>query len=313
MPLRCKPLSPAAGGGSAPAWAERLIERLGEEPERVLTAADIRQAGAEPATASRYFKSKFGASLQALSRARRVGVALRWIREGEGVARATHRAGFASESGFRKAVRELFGSTPGEAAKAGAEPIVARWLGTPLGPMLAASSTAGVCLLEFVDRRALATQLATLRKRLGRPIVPGGSKHLDKLEGELAAYFGGSSMSFSVAIDAPGTEFQRQVWEELSRIEPGTTRSYSKIAASIGRPKAVRAVARANGDNRLAIIIPCHRVIGSDMSPVGYGGGVWRKVWLLEHERKHAGIVRGGQPERPGAKGSAQGVLEWAR
>ena len=306
---RCRPLLPSAGG---PAWAEKLIERLSEEPERVLTAGDIRAAGAEPAAASRFFKARFGASLQALSRARRVGVALRWIREGEAVGRATHRAGFASESGFRKAVHELFGSSPGEAAKAGVEPIVARWIATPLGPMLGASTSVGVCLLEFVDRRALATQLATLRRRLGRPIVPGRSEHLNRLERELAAYFRGE-MRFGVALDAPGTEFQVQVWEALRRIGPGTTRSYAQIAGEIGRPRAVRAVARANGDNRLAIIIPCHRVIGSDGKPVGYGGGVWRKMWLLEHERRGARGGSGGMPGEHGAAGQVQGVLAWAR
>lgn len=151
--------------------------------------------------------------------------------------------------------------------------------------MLAGASDKGVCLLEFIDRRALATQLATLRKRLGAPIVAGSNEHLRALERELTKYFQDGSSEFGVTLDAPGTEFQVLVWDALRRIEPGSTRSYSELARAIGRASASRAVARANGDNRIAIIIPCHRVIGANGSPTGYGGGVWRKLWLLEHER----------------------------
>lgn len=280
--LRCRPLTPTSG---APAWAEKLVERMVREPERVLSAADIRAAGGEPAQASRFFKARYGASVQALSRARRVGVALEWIRGGTTSGRAAGRAGFTSESGFRKAVRDLFGTTPGEAAKAGAAPVVARWLATPVGPMIAGASEAGVCLLEFVDRRALAAQLGAVRRRLRRPIVPGANAHLAQLERELAGYFAGTLRRFGVALEAPGSAFQERVWEELRRVEPGTTASYVEIARRIGRPTAVRAVARANGDNRIAIIIPCHRVIGEDGALTGYGGGVWRKRWLLDHER----------------------------
>jgi len=88
-----------------------------------------------------------------------------------------------------------------------------------------------------------------------------------------------------VPLHAPGTDFQRAVWDELRRIPAGQTRSYAQVARALGTPSAVRAVARANGDNRIALLIPCHRVIGSDGKPVGYGGGVWRKEWLLAHEK----------------------------
>lgn len=280
---RCRPMEPATG---TPPWAAKLLAAMDADPSRVLTAADVRRAGAEPATASRWFKSHYGVTVQGASRARRIGVALSTIRAGGAVASAAAKAGFESESGFRKAVQELLGAAPGEAARAGERGgvIVARWFDSPLGPLLGASGESGLCLLEFVDRRALATQLATLRRRLKRPIVPGSSPHLDRLERDLKGYFKDGARPFTVAIEAPGSEFQMHVWDALRAIPAGKTRSYAQIAAAIGRPTAVRAVARANGDNRLAIIIPCHRVIGSDGSLTGYGGGIWRKQWLLRHE-----------------------------
>jgi O-6-methylguanine DNA methyltransferase len=119
-------------------------------------------------------------------------------------------------------------------------------------------------------------------------VVPGSNAHLDELAAEIEEYFAGRRLAFDATIVRRGTAFQEAVWDRLLAIPAGETRSYADIAREIGRPSAVRAVARANGDNRLAILVPCHRVIGSDGSPTGYGGGVWRKRWLLAHEREHA-------------------------
>jgi AraC family transcriptional regulator of adaptative response/methylated-DNA-[protein]-cysteine methyltransferase len=143
-----------------------------------------------------------------------------------------------------------------------------------------------VCLLEFVDRRSLKTQIATLRRHFPLPVVPGTNDALDRLEQELEEYFAGERASFDVPLLSRGTPFQASVWKLLREIPPGETRSYADLARDLGRPTAVRAVARANGDNRLSILIPCHRVIGSDGSPTGYAGGIWRKQWLLAHERE---------------------------
>lgn len=280
----CKRCRPMHAFTDMPAWATVLLDRIEREPERPITATEIRAAKIDPATASRFFKSRLGATLPAIARARRIGLALKWIREGQPVTRAAARSGFRSESGFRKAVSELFGAAPGEVARSGAAAIVARWLDTPFGPMLAAATERGVCMLEFVDRRGLAAQLATMRRRLKRPIVPGTNDHLVQLERELDAYFRNPAATFRVPLDAPGTPFQQQVWDALRGIPVGQTRSYQSIAKTLGRPSAVRAVASANGDNRIAIIIPCHRVIGADGTLTGYAGGLWRKQRLLDHE-----------------------------
>lgn len=167
--------------------------------------------------------------------------------------------------------------------------VVAATLDSPLGPMLGAATDDGVCLLEFFDRRMLPTQLKIVERRLGR-VVPGRHAHLERLRRQLDEYFAGARRAFSVAIVAPGSPFEHTVWNELRRIPPGETRSYDGLATTLGRKGAGRAVGRANGRNRIAILIPCHRVIGADGSLTGYGGGLWRKQRLLELERAVASV-----------------------
>lgn len=291
---RCRPLDL---GGSRPEWVESAIAALEASVDRRITADDLRTLGIAPERASRWFKAHYGMTFQAFCRARRMGEAMKLVRDGTSVGRAASRTGYESESGFRAAFEEVFGTTPGNARagrKGAATPpreLVACWIETPLGPMLAAAIDSGVSLLEFVDRRALATQIATLRRRVAGVVRPGTNDHLDRLKRELDAYFAGKSATFTAKIEAPGTEFQARVWDALKAIPSGETRSYLDIARQIGRPTATRAVARANGDNRLAILIPCHRVIGADGTLTGYGGGIWRKEWLLEHERAMAGTA----------------------
>lgn len=280
---RCRPMDPE---GTTPAWAKRLIELVDREPTRHLKADDLRKAGVSPAAASRYFKTKFGMTFQAYSRARRVGVAFKAIRGGRSVTAAAQQSGYASESGLREAFADLFGTPPSKAGIAKA--LVAKWMTTPLGPMLAVANDDGLCLLEFVDRRAIEKQIKVLRRRFQSHVVPGEHAMLDRTQKELEKYFAGKSRVLSVPLAAPGTEFQMRVWDALKQIPPGETRSYGQVAKEMGVPKAVRAVARSNGDNRLAIVIPCHRVIGADGSPTGYAGGIWRKEWLLNHERQMA-------------------------
>ncbi len=107
---------------------------------------------------------------------------------------------------------------------------------------------------------------------------------LERVERELAAYFRGELRAFDVPLELPGTAFQQEVWAALRRVPWGETRSYAQLASAVGRPGAHRAVARANGDNRIAIVVPCHRIVGADGSLTGYGGGLWRKRRLLELE-----------------------------
>lgn len=284
---RCKPLEAQFGAGE-PEWAKRIVEHLRETPEVLLGAAELRSLGADPDQASRYFKSRVGVSVQALSRAARVGLAVRWLRNGASMSAAMQRAGYASESGFRKAVQELLGATPSKVAIAADAPMLsAAWTETTLGPMLIVASERGVCLMEFVDRRGLATSLTTLRQRLKRVIVPCDAKeqkHLAAAEKWVRAYFKDARKTPELKVHTPGTAMQEQVWEYLQSIPCGQTRTYGEVAKAIGKASAVRAVAGAVGDNRVAIAVPCHRVVGASGDLTGYAGGVERKAWMLRHE-----------------------------
>ncbi|MBL8510527.1 MAG: methylated-DNA--[protein]-cysteine S-methyltransferase [Betaproteobacteria bacterium] len=161
--------------------------------------------------------------------------------------------------------------------------LTAAWLDSPLGTLLAIADDGGLYLLDFIDRRGLKGEISRLQKTA--TIALGSHPVLEQTARELKHYFMGIRQPFSIPLAARGTPFQRAAWEQLLTIPLGETRSYSDMAQSLGKPSAIRAVARANGDNYRSIVIPCHRVIGSDGNLTGYGGGLARKQWLLEHER----------------------------
>jgi AraC family transcriptional regulator of adaptative response/methylated-DNA-[protein]-cysteine methyltransferase len=160
---------------------------------------------------------------------------------------------------------------------------------TELGIMIAGAVDSGICLLEFSDRKMLNTEYKDLSRYFKTTIREGESHHFNILRNQLEEYFEGNRKSFTILLSTPGTPFQKAVWEELQTIAYGTTRSYMQQSVALGKPGAIRAVANANGMNRVSIIIPCHRVIGSDGSLTGYGGGLKRKRWLLDHEKKFSG------------------------
>jgi AraC family transcriptional regulator of adaptative response/methylated-DNA-[protein]-cysteine methyltransferase len=284
---RCRPLE---HGRDAPPLVAQLLAAVEVEPARRLRDADLTRQGIDPSTARRAFKRYCGMTFHAYHRARRMGLALAGVRQGKSMLDLQLDHGFESGSGFRGAFNRLLGTAPSRARNV--DCLYARWIETPLGPMLALADDRGLALLEFVDRRGLERELESLQRKLGRRILPGVHPHLAQIEAELQAYFSGRSLHFVTPIALGGSQFQHAVWRALLEIPPGTTRSYADVAATVGRPAAVRAVGRANGDNRLCIIVPCHRVIGADGTLTGYGGGLWRKQWLLAHERAHA-IVPG--------------------
>lgn len=278
--LRCRPLDL---GGDGPEWVKRLLAELERSPDRRFTNSDLLTMGIDPARARRYFTSTFGLTFQAYCRGRRLGKALETIRGGGSLDDAVFESGYESHSGFRESFVKTFGCPPGQAEPL--ECIQLAWLNTPVGPMIAGATSAGICLLEFTDRRMLETELGFLRRRLGKPLLPGETEHHRKLKVELKEYFSGTSKAFSVPVLQIGSEFEGRVWTELLRIPYGKVRSYEEIAVRIGQPRAVRAVGRANGMNRIAILIPCHRVINKNGDLGGYGGGLWRKRLLLHLER----------------------------
>jgi AraC family transcriptional regulator of adaptative response/methylated-DNA-[protein]-cysteine methyltransferase len=281
---RCRPLE----SDEQPQWAAALLSDVEREPSARITDGDLRERGIDPTTARRYFLRRYGMTFHAFARARRLGGALNQIREGRPIDAAVFESGYESHSGFREAFARTFGDAPGRYRNG--ECVFLSWLSSPLGPLVAGATAEGICLLEFSDRRMLETQFATVRKLFGAPLVPGANEHLELLQSELAGYFAGALRSFSVPLVYPGTPFQRRVWEKLLAIPYGETRSYQELAIAVGERNAVRAVGRANGMNRIAIVIPCHRVINKGGQLGGYGGGLRRKQYLLDVERSsHTG------------------------
>ncbi len=204
-----------------------------------------------------------------------------------------HTSGFESESGFRSAFERVFGSSPSKAGNCHA--VTLSWIRTAVGPLIVGTTEEAVCLLEFSDRRMLETQLRTLRRRFHAALVPGSNPLVETLQRQLDEYFAAERREFTVPVSHPGTPFQEKVWSHLQRIPYGSTCSYKDLARAVGHPLAVRAVGTANGMNRLAILIPCHRVVNANGELGGYGGGLWRKRLLLDLEsaqRSPAPLVR---------------------
>jgi AraC family transcriptional regulator of adaptative response/methylated-DNA-[protein]-cysteine methyltransferase len=161
------------------------------------------------------------------------------------------------------------------------------YIETDLGLMIACATDKGICMFEFPDYKQIDLELRQLSDEFKAPLVQGDNPHFNTLRKQLDEYFNGERKIFDIPLDLVGTEFQKKVWLSLLEIPYGGTTTYGKQAALLGCPSSVRAVANANGKNKISIILPCHRVIGADGSLTGYGGGMWRKKKLLEFEQKN--------------------------
>ena len=283
----CKRCRPLHTDGRPPEWVTRLLKKVDEAPTARIRDDDVRALGIDPARARRYFKRHYGMTFQAYNRARRMGTALTEIRRGADLTNVGLEHGYESSSGFRDAFEQTFGAPPGQARESAC--IVTQMLESPIGPLLVCATPKALCLLEFTDRRAIEAQVATLRRRFDYAIVPGMNDLLAQVKDELADYFAGRLQQFRVPLAYPGTPFQEAVWGQLLRIPYGETISYEELARRVDRPGAQRAVGTANGNNRIGIIIPCHRVVNKSGQLGGYGGGLWRKKFLLELERRTSG------------------------
>lgn len=278
---RCRPLESCE---ELPPWAHDLISAIESDPSRRVKSQDLRERGLDPGSVRRFFRKRFGMTFQEFCRSQRLSRAFDKIRSGSTIDDAALDHGYESLSGFRDAFVKKFKSAPGNSA--GREYIRLAWIETPLGPMIAGAVQDGICLLDFTERRMLEREMEKLAAIMKATFTAAPHELHERLREELKEYFEGRRLNFTVPIIYPGTDFQRRVWNELISIPLGETRSYEEMARRIGSPGASRAVGLANGLNRIAIVIPCHRVINKDGSLGGYGGGFWRKKYLLDHEQR---------------------------
>jgi AraC family transcriptional regulator, regulatory protein of adaptative response / methylated-DNA-[protein]-cysteine methyltransferase len=280
----CKICEPLKLPHETPDFVQALLDEIRDNPAVKITDWELRKRHIEPHTIRRWFLKNHGMTFHAYQRMFRINTAFKKLQSGETVTHTAFDTGFESLSGFGDSFKAVFGVSP----KNGKEQkiIDLTRLETPLGTMVACATAEGVCLLEFTDRRMLETEFKALAKHYNATILQGDNPHFETLKKQLDEYFAGVRKEFTVPLVMPGTAFQQAVWQELLSIPYGSTRSYAEQAAALQKPEAVRAVANANGMNRIAVIVPCHRVIGSDGNLTGYGGGLWRKKWLLDMERE---------------------------
>ncbi|MCU6161352.1 methylated-DNA--[protein]-cysteine S-methyltransferase [Enterobacter bugandensis] len=257
----CKVCRPAENAHSAPLYVEQALALVRRDIKSRVADAQLRQHGISPERVRRWFLQHHGITFQAFQRMQRVNVALQELKSG----------------------RAATDAAPTQAT----EVIVIHRFTTTLGPMFVCATERGVCLLEFTGRRMLETEFRDIQRLFNARIVTGENSHTRQTVKEIGEYFAGTRRQFELSVDAPGSDFQQSVWHELRAVPYGQTSHYQAISLGMNKSNALRAVAAANGANRIAIVIPCHRIIGKDGKMTGYGGGISRKEWLIEHERNN--------------------------
>lgn len=281
----CKVCKPTENSNQAPPQVEKAINLVRENLKSKISDHELRVNDISPTLVRRWFKKHYGITFQTFQRMYRINSALEEVKDGKKLLETAYDMGYESLSGFGYMFKKNVSTSPKNSTTGSV--ILINRLTTPLGPMFICATDKGVCLLEFVDRRMLETEFKDLQRLLWAKIIAGENKHIKQAKEEMREYFSKKRMVFSVKLDTPGTAFQQQVWKALTLIKYGSTVTYQQQAQAIDNPNAARAVASANGYNRISIIVPCHRVIGKNGKLTGCGGGIERKRWLLEHEGVH--------------------------
>ncbi|MFS4446905.1 bifunctional transcriptional activator/DNA repair enzyme AdaA [Maribacter sp. 2307UL18-2] len=282
----CKICKPTQNANQAPKQVEIAMELVKNHPKEKISDFRLRQNKVSPEIVRRWFKKNYGMTFHAYQRMYRINSAFQELKTRKKVTATAFDTSYESLSGFGYTYKKLLGQSPQKSLED--HIILISRLTTPIGPMFICATDIGICLLEFVDRRMLETEFKDLQRLLKARIITGENEHIKQAKNEISEYFNGQRKVFDVKVHTPGTDFQNSVWNSLIKIPFGETSTYKQQAERIEKPKAIRAVASANGCNRIAILVPCHRVIGSNGKLTGYGGGMERKRWLLDHEREKA-------------------------
>jgi len=283
----CKICKPMQMIGNAPACISAIIEELQKNPDEKISDSDLKNKGVEPHTIRRWFKKNYDMTFHQFQKMLRINYAFTHIRKGKSVTFAAFESGYESLSGFNESYRSIFGES---ASKSKYRTVVNTLrFSSPIGSLIACASETGICFLGFVGQKKLEENITDIQKKLSAVMIPGINPYLIQVRKELGEYFKGNRTNFSVPLHIIGTDFRKQTWSELLNIPYGETRTYSQQASAMNHEKSVRAVASANAMNKISIIIPCHRVIGSNGKISGYAGGLPKKRWLLELEKTNSG------------------------
>ncbi len=281
----CKVCKPLEKQGSPPPGIKRLLACMDENPAAKITDAGLSDMGLEPSQVRRWFLKNYRQTFHAYQRMYRANNAFQRMQAEESVTDVAGDSGYDSLSGFGSMFKGVIGASPLKSRNK--QVVNIAYVETPLGLMIAGATDRGICMFEFADYKLIDLELRQLADTFRAPLVQGDNPHFAPLREQLGQYFNGERREFDLPLDLAGTEFQKQVWLGLRQVPYGCTTTYGKQAASLGRPSSVRAVANANGKNKVSIILPCHRIIGADGTLTGYGGGIWRKKKLLEFEREN--------------------------
>lgn len=282
----CKICKPTQNANQAPEQVEIAMDMVKNQPKEKITDFRLRQNKVSPEIVRRWFKKNYGMTFHAYQRMYRINSAFQELKTSKKVTATAFDTGYESLSGFGYTYKKLLGQSPQKSLNE--KIILISRLTTPIGPMFICATDKGICLLEFVDRRMLETEFKDLQRLLQARIIAGENHYIKQAKNEISEYFNGERKIFDVKVHTPGTDFQNSVWNCLRKIPFGETATYKQQAKRIEKPKAIRAVTTANGFNRISIIVPCHRVIGTNGHLTGYGGGIERKRWLLNHESRKA-------------------------
>lgn len=286
----CKICKPTENSNEAPGQVEAAIKMVEQNLKEKISDYQLKQAEISPELVRRWFKKHYGITFHTFQRMYRINNAFLELKTGKRMTEAALDAGYESLSGFAYTYKKFTGNSPKKSITNNL--ILINRFTTPLGPMYVCATEKGVCLLEFVDRRMLETEFKDLQRLLKCSIIAGENNHSRQAKKEIKEYFNGKRKDFKVSLHTPGTEFQNTVWDALRKIPYGDISTYQTQAERIGKPKAIRAVASANGFNRISIIVPCHRVIGKNGNLTGYGGGIERKQWLIDHEQRNNSHIK---------------------
>jgi len=282
----CKVCKPMEKIGETPIYIKNIIAELQQNPHEKISDEQLKFKGIEPHTIRRWFKKNYNITFHSFQRMLRVNYAFTNIKNGNSITHSAFESGYESLSGFNESYRALFGESASKSKNRNVVNVLR--FSSPIGSLIACATENGLCFLGFIGQKRIEKQFDEIQKQFNAIILPGKNAHLTKVKKEITEYFDGKRKTFSVSLDIVGTDFRKKVWTELLNIPYGKTASYKEQAIAINNIKAIRAVASANGANKISIIIPCHRVIGSNGSLTGYAGGLHKKSWLLNFEKSNS-------------------------